>query len=190
MDEELKSAIQRFVVELKQDIIFFGASGFAVALFMIWQARLKELGVSENPTWANELFSEFMSLNAFGLVFFGYLIIASISSIFADFGKSNERLDRIVFHMESRLAQIASSIVAFMAGFLLLVLVYSLLVLDSGGIKLTVLTAALSLFMISTFVAAILVGRRSRPFDKWWVATTVVLVLAAVLGWLLIQNGK
>lgn len=190
MDPEMKIAIERFAGELKKDIWFFGACGAVVALFMVWQARLKELGLVESPKWANELFSDFMSLNAFGLIFFGYLLIASIATVFADLGHPKRKLEQIVSHMESRLAQIASSIVAFMAGLLSLVLIYSVLNLDSGGLKLAGLTIGFSFFIAASFVMAWLVGRRTKPFDKWWVALVSTLILAGVLVWLLIQSGK
>ena len=54
MDQELKFALDKFLTELKKDIFFFGGCGIAVVLFMIWQARLKELGLASNPNWANE----------------------------------------------------------------------------------------------------------------------------------------
>lgn len=190
MDPELKLGIDRFIEELKKDIWFFGACGAVVALFMVWQARLKELGLVENPKWANELFSDFISFNAFGLIFFGYLLIASVATVFADLGHPKQKLELLVSHMEVRLAQIASSIVAFMAGLLALVLLYSVLNLDSGGLKLAALAIGFSFFVAATFVMALLVGRRTKPFGKWWVALVSTLALAGALVWLLIQSGK
>ncbi len=157
---------------------------------MVWQTRLKEIGLSENPKWANELFSDFFSFNAFGLIFFMYLLFASFATVLADLGHPKQKLEQIVSHMESRLAQIASSIVAFMVGLLALVLIYSVLNLDSGGLKLAGLTIVFSFFIAASFVMALLVGRRTKPFNKWWVALLSTFILTCVLWWLLTQSGK
>ncbi len=190
MDPDLKLALDRFTAELKKDIWFFGACGVVVGLFMVWQARLKELGLVENPKWASDLFTDFMSFNAFGLIFFGYLLLGCVATVFAGLGHPKPRLEAAVTHMEARLAQIASAIVSFLAGLLALVTVYSVLNLDSGGLKLFLLAFLFALLIVGGFVIALLVGRRTKPFDKWWVALLSSLAVAGTLGWLLIQGGK
>ena len=186
----MKLALNRFVTEIKKDILFFGLCGSVVAIFLVWQIRLKELGIADNPKWALDLFTDFMSFNAFGLIFFGYLLLGCIATVFADLVHPMQVLERAVSHMESRLAQIASAIVSFMAGLLALVLFYSFLNLDSGGVKLAFLTILFSFFIFGGFVVALLIGRRTKPFDKWWVALLSFLVLSGALGWLLVQGGK
>lgn len=190
MDPDIKLALDRFITEVRKDLWFFGGCGAVVGLFTVWQSRLKELGIAQNPRWASDLFSDFMSFNAFGLVFFGYLLIACISTVFASLGHARPKLELAVSHMESRLAQIASAIVCFMAGLLALVVVYSILNLDSGGAKLAALTVLFAIFIVGSFVMALAVGRRTKPFDTWWVALVSIFLLAGILGWLLVQGGK
>ena len=190
MDPDLKLAVDRFIAEARKDLWFFGSCGAVVGLFTVWQSRLKELGLAQDPKWASDLFSDFMSFNAFGLIFFGYLLVACVSTVFAGLGRSNPKLELAVSHMEARLAQIASAIVCFMAGLLALVVLYSLLNLDSGGAKLAVLTVLFAIFIVGSFAMALVVGRRTKPFDKWWVALISIFLLAGGLGWLLVQGGK
>lgn len=190
MDQDLKTAVDRFTVELRKDIWFFGGCGVVVALFMVWQARLKELGIANDSKWATDLFSDFVSFNAFGLIFFGYLFLGCIANVFFDFGRPLAKLEAAVNHMESRLTQIASSIVSFMAGLLLLVVIYSILNLDSGGFLLIAMSGLFSGFVFVTFVIALAVGRRTKPFEKWWVSALMFLCTTGTLGWLLIHGGK
>lgn len=190
MDPDLKLALDRFTAELKKDIWFFGACGVVVGLFMVWQDRLKELGIVQNPKWANDLFSDFMSLNAFGLIFFGYLLLGCVATVFADLGHPKPRLEAAVIHMEARLAQIASAIVSFLVGLLALVTLYSVLNLDSGGIKLFGLAIVFAFLIVGGFAIALLVGRRTKPFNTWWMALFSSFAIAAILGWLLLQGGK
>jgi len=190
MDPDLKLVLDKFLAELKKDIYFFGGCGFTVALFMVWQARLQELGVTKNPHWANELFSDFMSFNAFGLIFFGYLLLACIVNTSIGLGYSLPKLASAVSHMESRLTQIASSIIAFMVGLLALVLIYSVINLDGGGLKLIFLVFVFSFFILGSLTAALLIGHRTEPYNIWWVSIIVFVLLACLLAWLLIQSGK
>lgn len=190
MDPDLKLVLDKFLAELKKDIYFFGGCGFTVALFMIWQARLQELGVTKSPHWANELFSDFLSFNAFGLIFFGYLLLACIVNTSIGLGYSLPKLASAVSHMESRLTQIASSIISFMIGLLTLVVIYSILNLDGGGLKLIFLAFVFSFFVMGSLTAALLIGHRTEPYNIWWVSVIVFVVLACVLAWLLIQGGK
>lgn len=190
MDPDLKLALNRFIAELKKDIWFFGACGIVVGLFMVWQARLKELGVLQNPKWATDLFSDFMSFNAFSLIFFGYLLLGCVATIFSDLGRQKPCLEAAVSHMEVRLAQIASAIVSFLTGLLALVTLYSILNLDSGGVTLLALALVFSFLIVAGFTVAFLVGRRTKPFDKWWVALLCSISISVTLGWLLLQGGK
>jgi len=189
MDPYLKLALDRFTVEFKKDILFFGACGVVVGLFMVWQARLKELGLVKDPKWATDLFTDFMSFNAFGLIFFGYLLLGCFASVFAGLGHPKPRLEAAVNHMETRLAQIASTIVSFLAGLLALVSLYSVLNLDSGGLKLLGLAVFFAFLIVGSFAMAMMVGRRTKPFDKWWVALLSSLTVAGTLAWLLIQGS-
>jgi len=190
MDKDIKNALDKFLVELKKDIFFFGGCGAVVALFMVWQARFNELGLAKNPNWANELFSDFMSFNAFGLIFFGYLLLACIANAFSDLGYSLPKLENAVSHMEARLMQIASSIIAFMSGLLTLVILYSVLNFDGGGGKLIGLAIIFAIFIFGSLTMALMIGQRSEPYNKWWVSIASFIAISCLLGWLLIQGSK
>jgi hypothetical protein len=147
-----------------------------------------ELGFVKNPMWAKELFADFMSFNAFGLIFFGYLLIACTLAFCEDLGFSFPKLERAVSHVELRLTQIASAMLCFISGLIALVLVYSFLNLDYSGFSLIFLTVLFALFIVSSLFIALSVGRRSQPFDKWWVAIIFMMLLTIVLWWLLLQG--
>ena len=189
MDTNLMAAFLLFKEEIKRDLLFFGSCGFAVGLFTVWQARLSELGVGKNAKWASELFADFISFNAFGLVFLGYLFFACLSTVLADIGRPSATLDAAVSHSETRLMHMASSITAFMLGVLALVILYSALRLDLGGLKLIALSALFCILVVAAFFTALAVGRRSPPFNRWWAAVLCAGLAIAILGWLLIQGG-
>lgn len=186
----MKLVFDKFSAELKKDILFFGGCGFTVALFLVWQARFQELGITKNAHWANELFSDFISLNAFSLVFLGYLLLACIANISIGLGCSFPKLTNAVSHMESRLTQIASSIIAFMVGLLTFVVLYSILNFDDGGLKLIFLAFVFSFLILGSLTAALLIGHRTKPYNIWWVSVLTFAVFACLLAWLLVQGGK
>lgn len=190
MNSDLKSALQSFQQEVEKDIWFFGSCGVAVGLFMLWQSRFKELGLATDPQWASELFADFLSFNAFGLIFFGYLLIASLATIFFDLGHPIQWLERASNHMEIRLAQIASSLVSFILGFLGLIIVYSILTLEIEGLKVIAFAILYTVVVVGSFVIALLVGRRSEPYDRWWAALLAVVIVGFLLGKLLLQSSK
>lgn len=189
VDPDFKSALDRFGTEVRKDLGFFGGCGLVVGLLTVWQPRLKELGLAKNPQWATQLFSDFMSINAFGLIFFGYLLLACTATTISGLGHASPKLEGAVLHLEGRLAQIASSLVSFMLGLSLLVIIYSLLNLDAGGAKLVGLTFGLVLVLVGSFVMALAVGRRAEPFDKWWVALPGLIVFVGSLFMLIRGNS-
>jgi hypothetical protein len=74
MDNEIKAVARALWQEIKKDLPFFGICGFLVGWLMIVQFRLKETGMApKKDSWADALFSDFVSFNAFGLVFVGLL---------------------------------------------------------------------------------------------------------------------
>jgi hypothetical protein len=190
VNPELKLAFDRILSEIKKDMWFFGLCGMFVGLFMVWQFRFRVLGIAENPRWASDVFADFMSVNAFCLISFGYLILACISTMLKDLGCSWPKLELAVNHVESRLVQIVSSMVSFMAGLLVVFTIYTGLVLDSSGLWVAFLAILFSVLVIGGFVAAVLVGHRTKPFDSWWAALLILLVTVSSLGWLLIQGHK
>ncbi|WP_369978043.1 hypothetical protein [Xanthomonas bundabergensis] len=190
MDREVKEALSRLQAELRKDLPFFGFCGLIVGLFLVWQAKATERGWSK-AHWASDLLSDFMSFNAFGLVFFVYLAIGCTITVLSRFNVNLRFLASSLDHMEERLTQFASSLLAFMVGLLVFVILASLLNLDSGGLKVLLLSSLFSGLIGFTYIAGTLVARRAEPFDLWWVALIMLAACIGVLGWLVfIANGK
>jgi len=190
MDREIKEAFSRLQAELRKDLPFFGFCGLIVGLFLVWQGKATERGWSK-AHWASDLLADFMSLNAFGLVFFAYLAIGCTITVLTRFNFTHRYLTSSLDHIEERLTQFASSLLAFMTGLLVFVALASILNLDSGGLKVLLLSLIFSLLVGFTYVAGVLVARRAEPFDIWWVALIMLSVCFGVLGWLIfLASGK
>ena len=172
----------RLKEELLQDLPFFGACGFAVGWLMLVQYQLTQNGIGPKDSLADALFSDFMSFNAFGLVFLGLLTLGSTVTCLAALNFRWPRLERVVDHLQVRLAQLASSIIAFTLGLSLTALCHSLFTITAGGIGLFLMIALFDAMLVVGFGSAMLVARRRPPFDRWWVGLTfLVLALAATL---------
>jgi hypothetical protein len=105
MDNEIKAVALALWKEIKKDLPFFGICGFLVGWLMIVQFRLKEIGVAPKESWADALFSDFVSFNAFGLVFVGLLGLGSLVTCLHALGINWLKLESSVAHLESRLAR-------------------------------------------------------------------------------------
>jgi hypothetical protein len=182
VDAEIRTVVLRLKEELLKDLTFFGACGFAVGWLMLVQYRQKQSGIAPKDSWADALFSDFVSFNAFGLVFVGLLALGSAVTCLAALNVRSPRLERVVEHLQVRLAQLASSIIAFTLGLSLTALGHSLFTVTAGGIGLSLMIALFNSMLVVGFGSAMLVARRRPPFDRWWVGVMFfVLALAAAL---------
>jgi hypothetical protein len=182
VDAEIRTVVLRLKEELLKDLPFFGACGFAVGWLMLVQYRQKQSGIAPKDSWADALFSDFVSFNAFGLVFVGLLALGSAVTCLAALNVRWPRLERVVEHLQMRLAQLASSIIAFTLGLSLTALGHSLFTVTAGGIGLSLMIALFNSMLVVGFGSAMLVARRRPPFDRWWVGVMFfVLALAAAL---------
>lgn len=182
VDAEIRMVALRLKEELLKDLPFFGACGFAAGWLMLVQYRLTQSGVGPKDSLADALFSDFVSFNAFGLVFLGLLALGSTVTCLAAMNVRWPRLERVVDHLQVRLAQLASSIIAFTLGLSLTALCHSLLTITAGGIGLFLMIALFDAMLVVGFGSAMLVARRRPPFDRWWVGVTFfVFALAATL---------
>lgn len=182
MNAEIWTVALLLKQELLKDLPFFGACGFVVGWLMLVQYRLTQNGIGPKDSLADALFSDFVSFNAFGLVFLGLLALGSAVTCFAALNIRLPSLERVVDHLQTRLAQLASSIIAFTLGLSLTALCHSLLTITAGGIGLFSMIALFDGMLVVGFGAAMLVARRRPPFDRWWVGVMfLVLALAATL---------
>ncbi|WP_426321220.1 hypothetical protein [Pseudoduganella sp. R-43] len=166
MMTDFKLIAGRLVTEIRKDIFFFGTCGVVVGLLMLWQFKLKTLGVATGKAWPTELFSDFVSFNAFTLVFVGLIAIAAASTLFRSFGFPLPRLEALVAHLEERLSQIASSIISFTLGLSALALLHAVLTLEQGGLALALLVMIFDCVIFFGFVTAGAIARRVAPFDQ------------------------
>lgn len=183
MDRELTAAWNRLKTEFKKDVQFFGFCGVLVGIFLLWQSKAKQQGWSR-ANWASDLLGDFMSFNAFGLVFFAYLAIGCTATVLSSFGMAPSWLLKGLDHVEDRLTQFASALIAFMAGLLSLVAIASLLNLDLGGLKVFLLALLFCALVAVTYITGNMVARRAEPFDRWWVALLSLVICLSVLVWL------
>ncbi len=188
MNQEIKAVVARLLSEMRKDLPFFASCGVVVGLLMIWQYRLTELGVARGESWPKELFSDFVSFNAFSFVFLGLIAVGAAATAVKATGRHWPRLENTVNHLESRLAQLASSIISFTLGLSSLALLHSLLTVTAGGAVLFVVVVLFDLLVFAGFGVAVLVARRTEPFDRWW-ASALMLCLACAAVAIFIARG-
>jgi hypothetical protein len=182
IDVEIRTVALGLKQELLKDLPFFGACGFAVGWLMLVQYRLTQNGIGPKDSLADALFADFVSFNAFGLVFLGLLALGSAVTCLAALNVRSPRLELMVDHLQVRLGQLASSIIAFTMGLSLTALCHSLLTITAGGIGLFLMIGLFDAMLVVGFGSAMLVARRRPPFDRWWVGVMfLVLALAATL---------
>lgn len=190
MDPDYKYVTDRLTTEIRKDIWFFGLCGAFVGYFLVLHSRLKEEGVAHGESWANELFSDFVSFNAFGLVFLGLIIVASAATVAHSRGKQLPKLEATVRHLETRLTQIASSIISFTLGLSALALFHSLMTVTAAGVKLALLIILFNGLLFSGFSTAVLIARRTKPFDTWWASSIAFALAVGALSWLIVMGAK
>lgn len=190
MDSKIKEIIDRLVCEFKKDFLFFGACGALAGYLMVVHSRLKEEGIVHGDAWGNSLFSDFVSVNAFGLVFVGLIALASISTIASSCGFNWPKLEAAVRHLETRLTQISSSIISFTAGLSLLALLHAGMTISSGGLVLAILVIAFNGLLFIGFVSALLIARRIKPWGSVWYAVFSLLMALAALVWFFVKGTK
>lgn len=189
MPDDVRKMLRPLISGIKKDFWFFGGVGFLVGLLSVWQPRLKALGISNDPNWGSQLLNDFISINAFGLIFFVYLLLACAATIMSGIGLPSSRLERIVRHVERRMTQLSSSIIAFMLGLLVLVALVSIVNLDSSGARTIVVSVLLVGLVGAAFITATLVARRIEPFQKWWVASIILLLDLSLIGYMIIHSN-
>jgi len=182
VDAEIRAVTGSLGREIRKDLPFFGTCGLLVGWLMVAQARLKEGGIGPKDSWADALFSDFVSFNAFGLVFLGLLALGALATCLAALDIRWPRLEQMVEHLEGRLTQLASSIIAFTLGLSGIAFLHSGLTLSSGGALLTAMILLFNCLLVVGFGSATLVARRKPPFDRWWIGLAfLTLAIGAVL---------
>jgi hypothetical protein len=162
----------------------------AVGWLMVAQVRLKEFGSAPKESWAEALFSDFVSFNAFGLVFVGLLGLGSLVTCLRALEISWPRLEGAVVHLEVRLAQLASSIISFTIGLSLFAVLHAAVTITGQGALLAIVVALFDGLIIVGFVSAALVARRPPPFDRWYVGLGMLVAALAAITYFVFYGTK
>lgn len=190
LDGDLRNIWISLWIEIKKDVPFFSSIGAIVGYFLLLHERLKESGLAKDKAWADALISDFLSLNAFSLIFFGLLSIGSVATLLSGFWRDSARLNAVVKHLEIRLSQIASSVIAFAIGISALALVQSFITITPSGMKLASIVLFLNVFLVVSHIASAAVARRVEPFDNRWVALISLVISVALISWIITQGYK
>lgn len=190
MDTDYKYLIDRLGAEIRKDFYFFGLCGAFVGYFLVLHSRLKEEGVAHGESWPKELFSDFVSFNAFCLVLIGLIMVASVATVANSRGKQWPKLEAAAHHLETRLTQIASSIISFTLGLSASALVHSLMTVTVAGLRLALLIVIFNGLLFSGFSLAVLIARRTKPFDTWWAACIAFATAVGLLSWLIVMGPR
>jgi hypothetical protein len=190
MDDHIKAVAIALWQEVKKDLPFFGICGFFVGWLMVVQFRLKEIGAAPNESWADVLFSDFISFNAFGLIFVGLLGLGSLITCLHALKISWPHLERSVAHLEVRLAQLASSIISFTIGLSLFSSAHALFTITAQGVVLAFVIALFDGLIVVGFMSAALVARRPPPFDRWYVGSGMFAASLAAITWFVFYGTK
>ena len=188
MDKEIRQILCRLLHEVRKDIWFFASCGALVGFLMIWQFRLREMGIAEGESWANALFEDFISFNAFGLIFIGLLGLGSSAAVLNAVGITWRRLENTVEHLELRLVQIASAIMSFTVGVSGSALAHSLFTATLGGIRVTVMILLFNALLFVGFYSSALIARRVEPFDRWWASMLMLIFALGMTIWLVVRG--
>ena len=190
VNKEFKDILKSLWGEIKRDSPFFGVCGFFVGSLLIVGEWLQHKGVSPaKESWGTSLFSDFISFNAFGLVFIGLIAISAISTVACSFGRQWQKLIDAVKHVEARLAQISSSIISFTLGTSIFALLYSAITGTLGGLRLFLLILCFNLLLVGGFASAAAIARRIAPFDSWKVALFCLFCAFIAVGLLLVKGS-
>jgi hypothetical protein len=190
VDDHIKAVASALWQEIKKDLLFFGICGFAVGWLMVAQFRLKEIGAAPKESWAETLFSDFISFNAFGLVFVGLLGLGSLVTCLLALKISWPQLERSVAHLEARLAQLASSIISFTIGLSIFSSAHALFTITAQGVALAFVIALFDVLIVVGFISSALIARRTPPFDKWYVGLGMLAASLAVITLFVLYGTK
>jgi hypothetical protein len=188
MKDEIKPAVVALNTQIKKDIWFFAFVGFSVGFMTFWQHGLKQAGWAEGQSWPYELFTDFVSVYAFLFIFLGLIFIGTVASAATIFSLPLRRLDEAVAHLESRLIQCVSAMICFLMGFSAAFSMHWLSTPNIPDIVLVLGMFALMGILFCGSIAASIIARRVKPFDKPLPCITMAIAVLAAWAWLLVSG--
>ncbi len=180
--------VNRLYIELKKDILFFGSCGVLVVSFFILRSAFQAQGVGSSASWPDDLFSDFISLDVFAFLSFGFIVLASINTAIYLLGKSCTRLEAIIQHIENRFTQLTSSIMSFSIGMAVAALGHAMMTYTAGGLELALLLFVLNTLLFAGYYATLLYATREKPFDNWWGISIGLTLTCACFLYLILKN--
>lgn len=178
------------VRELQRDFTFFGACGATVGWLMLIGYGLRQNGIGPVESWGDALFFDFVSANAFGLLFVGLLGLGALATCLSAAGIRYPKLERVVAQAEMRLTQLSSSVISFTSGLSAFCLVHAAVTATSSGVALAGAALVLNGLIAVGLVSASIVARRDPPFDRWWVGGAMLLLAVGTFIWFIVHGGK
>lgn len=161
-----------------------------VGWLMIVQFRLRAAGAAPKDSWADTLFSDFVSFNAFGLVFVGLLGLGALVTCLRAMKINWPSLEASVAHLEARLAQLASSIISFTLGLSLFAVLHAMATTTGQGVALALVVVLFDGLIVVGFVSAALISRRPHPFDRWYVGLGMLAAAIASVTYFVLHGAK
>ncbi|WP_444901230.1 hypothetical protein ACJJIG_16145 [Microbulbifer sp. SSSA007] len=182
MDGIVISVGKEFLRELKKDLPFFSLSGVLVGALILVHHWLKGGRVAPNESWPDQLFADFVAVQAYGLILFGVLITGSMAAFISRVGIPFNIFHDSTEHLKVRLRQLTSSIVAFTIGISIVSFLHFLFTGLVGGGALVLLIILFNLMLVSgLFTSSALLCWLER--SSHWV---VPLLSIALLGFVLV----
>ncbi|QFT53920.1 hypothetical protein FIU95_04975 [Microbulbifer sp. THAF38] len=187
MNEILKEAYSEFLSELKKDLPFFSLSGALVGIFMIIYAPARRAGIASEESWANALFSDFVSFQAYGLMLFGVLILGSAAVCISRLEFRCNIFHDSAAHLKLRLKQVTSSIVAFTLGLSIVSIIHSAFNWSVHGTALALLMICFNSMLItglfSSEIALYLIETSKKKSAPFLALFASILPIVGLLLW-------
>jgi len=173
---------------LRDDLPFFGGCGFLVGFLAVVQERIREAGWGTGKPWTNELASDFLSLQAFMLVFIGLAFVSGLRSLLEGVRPGWPRLATAVEHIRSRLLQISTPSIAFMLGLVINIAIRSFLNVRIDGLGFISSLLILAALLVIACGVGLYIAKKSGPLDNLAGGSVMVVASAIAFGWLLLRG--
>lgn len=182
--------INELYLELKKDILFFGANGFLVGVLMILNYRLKNIGIEPQESIAAGLFNDFISFNIFGFMFLSMIGLGSLLNCIKSLGVQTKTVEGVVQHVSTRFLQLTSSMLAFLLGVSALIFIHYLSTFKIESIIILLIIVIFSMLLATFFVLAIYICKCFVPFNRLIISSTTLIVSIIAIVSLIFLGSK
>ena len=128
------------------------------------------------------MFSDFVSVQAFFLIFVGLILVSCAAALLRHFSPARKWLQGTLTHTQRRLVQMISSSISFMAGLSVFLLARSIITATSVDLKVVAILAFASVVLAASCVLSMVTARSiQHPAG----GALMILVVLGALGWML-----